>query len=247
MIYNENSGVIIIDKPIGWTSHDIVAFIRNKFKFKKVGHCGTLDLMATGVLVILLNSYTKLSQYIIKQDKIYKVVMSIGIETDSFDIEGKTITTNKFGHINNINIKKIFNSFIGLQDQLPPMLSAKKINGIKLYKLARKGIEIKRKTSKINIFYLNINNINLPYIEFTVKCSSGSYIRTLCQDIGKKLGIGAILLKLKRLQIGNLFKINDSLNINILKTIDKKSFNKKIINFSIDSIINTRCIKFKNI
>ena len=200
----QEGGIILIDKPGGLTSHDVVDSIRRNFGFKKVGHAGTLDPMATGLLIILLGKSTKKSLHFSNYDKEYEAELCLGVSTDTGDKEGKILEKkNLNSYADNIkNIEKVFASFRGEIEQVPPMYSAKKVKGKKLYELARKGIVLKREPKKVLIEKIEILNISLPHVTFYVKCSKGTYIRQLAHDIGCVLGPGAHLTSLKRTKIG---------------------------------------------
>lgn len=183
------NGILIVDKEIGKTSFDVIRDVRKKHNMKKVGHTGTLDPLATGVLPILLGDATKLSDYLMDHDKEYIAVLKLGQKTDTADSEGKVIEEKIVPNINIKNVEEVMSTFIGEIQQIPPMYSAIKVNGKKLYDLARQGKEIERKSRTVKIY--SINNIKLDEendeIEFIVNCSKGTYIRTLCEDIAEKL------------------------------------------------------------
>jgi len=211
-------GMVLVDKPAGITSHDAVDFIRKKFKIKKVGHAGTLDPMATGLLVILLGRFTKRSAEFSGYDKEYEARLCLGSVTDTLDKEG-TLTEEKDLSLYKQEIEnmgKIFESFTGEIEQLPPMFSAKKIGGKKLYEFARKGIVLERKPKKVLIKNLEILNIDLPYVTFRLRCSKGTYVRQLAHDIGEKIGCGAHLDRLRRTKIGP-FSIQYALTLDRLE------------------------------
>lgn len=200
-------GIINIYKPEGISSFDVVRSIRKLSGIKKVGHTGTLDPMAKGVLPICLGKSTKIVDYIMKDFKIYKAVLKLGEVSDTYDREGKIIQSSKVD-VDENEIINVINSFIGEIDQVPPMYSALKVNGKRLYELARQGIEIERQSRKINIYDIIIEEINIPYVTFEVKCSKGTYIRSLCYDIGKKLNCGALMWDLERVATGKFTKEN---------------------------------------
>jgi tRNA pseudouridine55 synthase len=196
------NGILLVDKPEGWTSHDVVAKLRHRLGIRKIGHAGTLDPMATGLLILLIGNGTKVSQYITNQDKAYAGKLRLGQETDSYDREGVIRATREI----QVSEKEIFQcaqQFLGDQWQLPPMFSAKKINGQPLYKLARRGETIEREPRPVKIHEFLIHEIALPYLAFTVACSKGTYVRTLVHDMGQKLGCGAHLSELRRTKTGN--------------------------------------------
>lgn len=205
-------GILLIDKPQGITSHDVVDRVRRKLKMKKVGHAGTLDPNATGLLIILVGRATKVSQYLMSLDKEYQGEMKLGETTDSYDCEGTVTGTNEVPALSEDEIKKVFGEFSGDQYQTPPMFSAKKIDGVPLYKLARKGKEIEREPRFIRINELSLVEMELPMVQFFVSCSKGTYIRTLAHDIGQKLGCGAHLTDLRRMATDR-FDIDDSVRL----------------------------------
>ncbi|UCD55554.1 MAG: tRNA pseudouridine(55) synthase TruB [Candidatus Omnitrophota bacterium] len=208
---NSREGIILIDKPDGPTSHDIVDFVRKRFRFRKAGHAGTLDPMATGLLIILLGAFTKKSARFSNYDKEYKAVFCLGISTDTGDKEGN-IVERKNLDLKNLtvkNIEKVFEHFCGEIRQVPPMYSAKKIKGKKLYELARRGMVLRREPKVVFINEIKLLNVSLPYVTIYVKCSKGTYIRQLAHDIGEKIGCGAHLASLVRTRIGP-FDVQDA-------------------------------------
>jgi tRNA pseudouridine55 synthase len=209
-------GVINVFKPIGMTSFDVVARVRKIANTKKVGHTGTLDPNASGVLPICIGRATKIVDYIMNNKKTYKTVLKLGIVTDSYDTEGKILSVSEV-NVNENLINEAIYSFKGSTLQTPPMYSAIKVNGKKLYELARQGVEIDRAQRPITIYEINIDYIDLPYVGFTVQCSKGTYIRSLCYDIGNILGCGGTMWELQRTSTGN-FDIQNSININLLNS-----------------------------
>ena len=208
-------GIINFFKPKGMTSHDAVYYFRRLCKTKKVGHTGTLDPMATGVLPICIGKATRVSEYLLNVGKEYIGELTLGTETDTQDKEGK-ITNFSNKEVGIESLIKVFNDFKGEQEQIPPMYSAKKINGKKLYELAREGIVIERKSNRINISELDIiHNIDNKKIVFYVKCSKGTYIRTLCNDIGNRLGTYGHMSFLLRVGVGD-FKLSNSYGLDTL-------------------------------
>ncbi|MFC1667173.1 tRNA pseudouridine(55) synthase TruB [Candidatus Omnitrophota bacterium] len=195
-------GILIINKPAGITSHDVVDIIRRRFNVRRVGHAGTLDPMAKGVLVILIGRATGLSNTFIHDDKEYIATLFLGKSTDTQDSTGKATEEKKLNGVSLDSVKKAFNSFVGEIKQLPPMVSAKKYKGKKLYELARKGEVIARKPNSIKIHEIELLDFNLPEIVFRVSCSKGTYIRTLCEDIGRRLGYPAHMSGLTRTRSG---------------------------------------------
>lgn len=226
MNYKAIGGILLVDKPTGPTSHDIVDCVRRETRFKKVGHAGTLDPMATGLLIILLGKYTKRSSHFSDYDKEYEATLLLGVSTDSGDKEGNIVEQKELdpAAMDKETIEKVFGTFCGDTEQIPPMYSAKKIKGKKLYELARKGVVIEREPKKVSIKEIKILNMTLPEITFCVKCSKGTYIRQLAHDIGEKLHCGAHLTSLRRTKIGPFsvekaisLKENNILNENILQ------------------------------
>lgn len=195
-------GFFVIDKPAGLTSHDIVSFARKQLNTKRVGHTGTLDPFATGVLPIAVGRGAKAIQFLDENEKEYRAVMRLGISTDTQDHTGITLCEKASGHVSAMDIRKIFTRFTGRISQIPPMYSAVKIGGVPLYKQARKGIEIDRPARSLVIFSLDLESLQPPFVSFSVRCSKGTYVRTLASDIGDALGCGAHLTELRRTQSG---------------------------------------------
>ncbi len=212
------NGVIIIDKPKGKTSHDIVSILRKKFGTRRVGHTGTLDPMATGVLPVCIGNATRASDMMTESDKRYTATFMLGKRTDTLDIEG-TVLEEKSVNVTEDEIRSAVNAFIGKIDQIPPMYSAIKKNGQKLYDLARKGIEIEREPRPITIHSIEITDINIPYVTIDVFASKGTYIRSLCDDIGTRLGTGAVMTALCRTYTAG-FSIDDAYTLEELDTIE---------------------------
>ena len=205
------NGILNIDKPQGITSHDVVDAIRKIFPDQKVGHTGTLDPLATGVLPICIGEATKLSDNLTSEIKKYSVKMLLGVETDTYDITGRIVFASVFNK-DEIYIKERIKRFIGKQQQMPPKYSAIKVEGKKLYQYARENKDVEIKPRDIEIY--NIDNIKIDLeskeVAFDVECSKGTYIRSLVNDIGKKIGCGAIMIELRRLKTGN-FAIEESI------------------------------------
>lgn len=224
-------GIIVINKTKGFTSHDIVNKIRKIYNIKKVGHIGTLDPNATGVLPILIGHATKLSNYLMEHDKEYIATIKLGERTETGDIEGKIIKTQPVKNYSEEKINNALKSFVGKQIQTPPMYSAIKVNGKKLYEYARSGETVEIPTREIEIFHIELIRIELPEVIFKVSCSKGTYIRTLCEDIAKKLGTVGYMKELKRTKVDK-FCIEKSYTI---EEIEKNKENVKII--SIEEIL----------
>lgn len=221
-------GAINIYKEKGYTSHDVVAIVRKTLNIKKVGHTGTLDPDAEGVLPVCIGSSTKLADYIMAERKGYRAEITFGAETTTQDASGEIIAEYDFVY-DEEKIKEAVKSFIGVQMQLPPMYSAIKVNGKKLYELAREGVEIERKTRKIEIFNIDIIEFMPPNKAIIdVDCSKGTYIRALCSDIGKKLGWGAYMSALTRTASGN-FRLENAVKLDELKEAAKNGEEEKYI------------------
>lgn len=212
------NGILIVDKPKGITSHDVVNVVRCLFKVRKVGHAGTLDPIATGVLVVLVGEATKKSNLLINDDKMYEARMKLGITTDTGDAFGKVISTSRIQGLNRDLIKKAIMSFKGEIEQVPPMFSAAKFKGKSLYKWARKGIIVPRKARTVIIKDISIKEILPPDVTFDVLCSKGTYIRQLCADIGERLGCGAHMTELRRIKAGD-FHISQAIELEKLKSM----------------------------
>lgn len=207
------NGVINIYKNTGMTSFDVVAMVRRVAKMKKVGHTGTLDPAASGVLPVCLGKATKIIDYIMENKKVYRVNLKLGMVTDTYDLEGEVLREKDASHITKDEILNCINSFVGIIDQVPPMYSALKQNGVRLYELARQGIEVHRDARKVTIY--SIENIKIESndnIQMDVCCSKGTYIRSLCYDIGEKLNVGATMTALERIQNGPFTK-EEAINI----------------------------------
>lgn len=219
-------GIIIINKEKDYTSHDVVAKLKKKLNISKVGHTGTLDPNATGVLPILIGKGTKFSKYLINHDKTYEVELELGKKTDTADAEGKIIDEKNIDeeYINK-NLLQVLASFVGKQEQIPPMYSAIKKNGKKLYEYARAGEKVEIEPRKIEIYKIDLNKYDKNIINFVVSCSKGTYIRSLCEDIAEKLNTVGYMKNLKRLQVGK-FNIKDAVYID---DIDLENINEYLI------------------
>jgi tRNA pseudouridine55 synthase len=205
-------GIVLVNKPAGITSHDVVGFVRRTFKMRRVGHAGTLDPMATGVLVILLGNATKLFDKFVAFDKTYRATLRLGLKTTSADITGETIVQKPYEGINEKDIAKVFVQFTGDIEQKPPMVSAVKHQGERLYKIARQGLEVERMARKVRIDELKILECRLPDVEFLMSCSKGTYVRQLAEDVGEVLGCGACISQIERTKVGP-FDIKDAVEL----------------------------------
>ncbi len=231
------NGIINVYKEQGFTSFDVVAKLRGILKQKKIGHTGTLDPMAEGVLMVCLGKATKLVDMLTEGDKEYRTTMKLGISTDTEDITGKILEEKELpDDISKAEIIDTINSFIGDYDQIPPMYSAIKKDGKKLYEYARQGIEIERTPRPVTIFSIDNISVDLPYISFDVHCSKGTYIRSLCRDIGDKLKVGATMTALTRSHVHG-HHIDDSLKLNqIEKLFSEGELDKYIL--PVDALVS---------
>jgi tRNA pseudouridine55 synthase len=207
---HDPDGILLIDKPPGCTSHDLVDFIRSRFKIKKAGHCGTLDPQATGLIILTIGRGTKIQDLLMSEDKTYTGTLTLGIETDTQDAQGKIIAQKPVPPLSHEQISAAFAKYQGEFYQTPPMVSAIKKGGVPLYKLARQGKTIEREPRLVYVTRHTIDHIQLPHITFTVECSKGFYVRTYCHDIGNDLGCGGHLSALRRSRSGNFDVANAS-------------------------------------
>lgn len=229
-------GVINIHKEKGFTSHDVVAKLRGIIGQKKIGHTGTLDPDATGVLPVCLGKATKLCDMLTDKNKTYRTVMLLGKATDTQDISGEVLSEASWSELSEAEVLGCIESYIGDYDQIPPMYSALKVNGKKLYELAREGIEIERKARPVTIYDIKVLSVNLPHVEMEVSCSKGTYIRTLCHDIGQKLGCGACMQELVRTKVSR-FVLSESYTLEEVREI-KEAVKLDEILVSIDSMFD---------
>lgn len=229
LLKRDITGILLLDKPKGFSSNNILQKVKKIYYAKKAGHTGSLDPIATGMLPICFGEATKFAQYLINADKLYLVTAFLGIQTNTCDAYGKIIK-KKLLDFGRKKLKQVIKSFEGNLLQTPSMFSALKYKGIPLYKYARKGIEIPRKKRKIIVYKIKLINWEKNILKLEIHCSKGTYIRTIIDDLGKKLGCGAHVIELRRLKVGNYNKMIDIKKIN--KIIEKKSFNiKKIDSF----------------
>ena len=216
-------GVLLVDKPVGWTSFDVVNFVRARFNIPKIGHCGTLDPAATGLLVLVLGKFTQLSQKFSGEEKTYAATLKLGFETDSYDMDGTVTAEYDASGVTAEQLRETLAGFVGEQLQKPPMVSAVKMDGKKLYELARKGVEIEREAREIEIKKLEITRLALPECDFVMECTKGTYVRSFCSDLGKKLGCGGVLTALRRIRSGK-FSLDDAVTVDYLKTLEAPEF-----------------------
>lgn len=215
-----DSGLLLVDKPPEWTSHDVVNLVRRRFAVRRVGHCGTLDPIATGLLVLVLGRATKLSSRLMSQDKVYSGALMLGVETHSQDRTGEVTATRPVEGVDAERIRAVAGRYVGTILQVPPMVSAVKHKGKRLYKLARQGREVEREPRPVRIHRLDIGRIALPYVDFEVHCSKGTYVRTLCADIGRDLGCGAHMYDLRRLRSGS-FDVRDAFPVDTIRSWER--------------------------
>jgi tRNA pseudouridine55 synthase len=223
-------GAVLIDKPTGPTSHDVVDAIRRRFQIKKVGHCGTLDPNATGLLIIVLGRGTKLSEKLMGDDKVYEGAMRFGETTDSYDADGEILETRTVPPLTLDQLNVAAAAFIGDLMQIPPMVSAIKKNGVPLYKLARKGIEIEREPRLVHIYNFRFTNYEPPLGAFKIACTKGTYVRSIAHDLGQKLGCGAHLATLRR-SVSGKFDVADATPLDAVLNLTTAELEKRVIPF----------------
>jgi tRNA pseudouridine55 synthase len=223
-------GAILIDKPAGPTSHDVVDAIRDEFKIKKVGHCGTLDPNATGLLIIVLGRGTKLSEKLMSSDKVYEGTIKLGETTDSYDADGELVASLPVPPVTVEELNRLAAEFVGDQMQMPPMVSAIKKDGVPLYKLARKGVEVERKPRLVHVYNFKFSDYYEPLGHFQVACTKGTYVRSLAQDLGQKLGCGAHLANLRRVVSGK-FNVADAIEFETVLGLPLSELEKRVIPF----------------
>ncbi len=219
------NGIINVYKEAGYTSHDVVARLRGIFRQKKIGHTGTLDPAAVGVLPVCLGKATRVCDLLTDKDKTYRCVMLLGVETDTQDTTGKVLAEREV-KVTQEALRKAVADFVGDYQQIPPMYSALKVDGKKLYELARAGREVERRPRSVRIEEIVIENMDLPRVTMEVTCSKGTYIRTLCHDIGQTLGCGACMEQLTRTRVGD-FMLEDSLTLARIEAVVKGSAGKR--------------------
>ena len=223
-------GAILIDKPAGPTSHDVVDAIRSQFRIKKVGHCGTLDPNATGLLIIVLGRGTKLSEKLMSDDKVYEGSIKFGETTDSYDAAGELTGSLPVPPLTLAELNEAASPFVGDIMQMPPMVSAIKKDGVPLYKLARKGIEVEREARLIHIYNFRFLDYQEPTGWFRVACTKGTYVRSLAHDLGQKLGCGAHLSTLRRTVSGK-FDVADAIEFEKALSLSTKELEQRVIPF----------------
>ena len=223
-------GALLIDKPSGPTSHDVVDAIRRQFRIKKVGHCGTLDPNATGLLIIVVGRGTKLSERLMGDDKVYEGTMKFGESTDSYDSDGELTGSLPVPPMTLDQLNAEAATFIGDQMQVPPMVSAIKKNGVPLYKLARKGIEVEREPRLVHIYNFRFTDYTEPLGTFKLACTKGTYVRSVAHDLGQKLGCGAHLTTLRR-SVSGKFDVADATPLDEVLKLSAVELEKRVIPF----------------
>lgn len=223
-------GALLVDKPPGPTSHDVVDAIRRWFQIRKVGHCGTLDPNASGLLVIVLGKATKLSEKLMADDKVYEGTARLGETTNSYDADGELVASLPVPPLTLQQLNEAAETFVGDQMQLPPMVSAIKKDGVPLYKLARKGLEVERKERLIHVYTFRFTSYQEPIGQFRVACTKGTYVRTLVHDFGRKLGCGAHLSTLRRISSGR-FAVSDAVPLAQILELSPTDLEKRVIPF----------------
>ena len=239
------NGIVIIDKPQGWTSMDVCAKLRGILHEKRVGHAGTLDPMATGVLPVFVGQATKAVSFAEGGQKVYEAVLQLGLVTDTQDTTGETLEERAVT-VTEDEVRAALGRFLGEIEQIPPMYSALKVNGKKLYELAREGKTVERKARPVCFYEIEILEMDLPMVRFSVTCSKGTYIRTLCHDIGQKLGCGACMEELTRTASGE-YRWEDSITLDeVQKEMEEGILEKRILSISevLKAYPEIRCNKF---
>ena len=226
----ELEGVLLVDKPTDHTSHDVVARLRRKLNMKRIGHAGTLDPMATGLLIMLIGKATRISQYLISLDKEYEGTITLGATTDSQDADGQVMETRPVPPLTEAEVRTAMNSFLGDQYQMPPMYSAIKIGGVPLYKSARKGEDVVREPRFIRVMSFDLTRFALPQLDFRLRSSKGTYVRTIAHDLGQKLGCGAHLTTLRR-SVSGKFDVTDALPLDAILKLTPAELEKRVLPF----------------
>jgi tRNA pseudouridine55 synthase len=224
----ELEGVLLVDKPGGFTSHDVVARLRRKLAMKRIGHAGTLDPMATGLLIILVGKATRISQYLTNLDKEYEGTIELGKVTNSQDADGEVLETRPVPPLTEEQVRTVMQSFLGDQYQTPPMFSAIKVGGVPLYKMARRGEEVEREPRFIRVAGYELTRFAPPQLGFRLRCSKGTYVRTLAHDLGQKLGCGAHLCALRRTATDK-FRIEAALPLEELEKLPVAELEKRLL------------------
>ena len=227
-------GVLLVDKAAGMTSHDVVALVRRQLGIKKVGHCGTLDPLATGLLLITIGRGTKVQDLLMSEDKEYVGTLTLGASTSTQDREGEVIETKPVPELAEADIRAAFEKFRGDFYQTPPMVSAKKHGGVPLYKLARQGKVVEREPRFVHVYRYNIDRVSLPDVDFSVLCSKGFYVRTYANDIGQLLGCGGHLKALRRTKSGR-FDVTNAITVDQIKELPREEIVGRILSLPLVS------------
>lgn len=236
MIDYTQSGVLLIDKGEDMTSHDVVAIARRSLGVKKIGHCGTLDPMATGLMILVINRATKIQDLLMSEDKEYEGTLTLGVTTSSQDRTGEVLETRPVPELSEQDIRAAFDKYVGPFDQIPPMVSAIKKDGVPLYKLARKGKVIEREPRPVYVKDYEIKSINLPDVDFVVRCSKGFYVRAYTHDLGEVLGCGGHLSNLRRTRSG-FFTLDRAIDVPTLKTAPREQLWASMLSLAEISLI----------
>ena len=223
-------GAVLVDKPAGPTSHDVVDAIRSQFQIKKVGHCGTLDPNATGLLIIVLGKGTKLSEKLMSDDKVYEGTIKFGESTDSYDADGELVSSLPVPPMTLEELNEAATTFQGDIMQMPPMVSAVKVKGVPLYKMARKGVEVERKARLIHVYNFRFSKYEEPIGFFRMACTKGTYVRALAHELGQKLGCGGHLATLRRVVSGK-FDVADAVAFEDVLKLNSADFQTRVIPF----------------
>jgi tRNA pseudouridine55 synthase len=227
-LQKELEGVLLVDKPSEHTSHDVIARLRGKLRMRKIGHAGTLDPMATGLLIVLVGKATRVSQFIISLDKEYEGTIELGRTTDSQDADGETMETRPVPAFTEADIRTAMQGFLGDQYQTPPMFSAIKIGGVPLYKKARKGEDVEREPRFIRVMSWELTRFEPPHLDFRLRCTKGTYVRTLAHDLGAKLGCGAHLSALRRTATDR-FSVSQAMTMGEIEALSLPEIEKRLI------------------
>jgi tRNA pseudouridine55 synthase len=223
-------GALLIDKPVGPTSHDVVDRLRRQFQIKKVGHCGTLDPNATGLLILLLGRGTKLSEKLIAADKVYEGTLKLGETTNSYDADGEIVATLPVPPLTLDQLNQEADAFVGDLMQTPPMVSAAKVGGVPLYKLARRGLEVERKARLVHVYNFRFTDYREPVGWFRLACTKGTYVRSIAHELGQKLGCGAHLTTLRRTDVGR-YSVRDALPLELALALTPQELARRVLPF----------------
>lgn len=231
MVYKQQKGqdvlegILVVNKPAGMTSHDVVDRVRRRLGMRRVGHAGTLDPLATGVLIILVGRSTKLFNRFMDFDKAYRATLRLGLTTTTADIQGEVLQEKDFSGVNEDALRDAFSGFVGDIEQIPPMVSAVKVKGRRLYELARKGIEVERKPRRIHIERIDLKSFSAPDAEFFLECSKGTYVRKLAEDVGEVVGCGACVTQIERTRVGP-YTLDQAVELDQIREEDLRPFSE---------------------